>query len=275
MKVPPSGGAELPVALITGSSRGIGLAVAHELAAAGYRIAINGRNPDRLHSAHAGLVNLAVDVLPVQADVTNDDEVKEMIGAVVNRFGRLDVLVNNAGLSMRANLSTLDADACRRMIDVDLLGVILPTRAALPALVKSRGSIIFTSSIAGLIGLPTATLYCAAKSGLRGFADALRIELAPEGVHVGVVYVGFTENEPDKTVLGDGGREISPGRQGHMSRQAVARAFVRLITRRRRQVILTPIGRSAAILTRVAPALVERAIVFARRTHLADRTGIR
>lgn len=262
------------VALITGSSRGIGLATARELAKRGARIVLNARGGPRLDNALDSLRSQGADVIAAPADVTDPDACRAMIQAAVEHFGRLDILVNNAGISMRANLEDLDAAACKKILDLNMHGCVYPTLYAIPQLKQNRGSVVYTSSIAGLIGLPTATLYCAAKTGLRGFADALRCELAPAGVHVGIVYVGFTENDPEKTVEGAGGQAVSPDRPGYMSQADVGKAFADLIESRRRQVALTPIGKFAKFAAWLSPEFVEQTIILSRRAKLSDKLGI-
>ena len=198
-----------------------------------------------------------------------------MVARAVEEYGKIDILINNAGVSMRTNFEDLDAETCRSFIDTNLMGCIYPTLYATPEIKRNRGSIVFTSSIAGLIGVPTATLYCATKAALRGLADSLRCELGPEGVHVGVVYVGFTENDPEKTVVGAAGSAISPDRPAHMSWKQVGAEFADLIENRRSRAVLTPIGKFAEIASRLSPELVTETIVFSRKNKLNERFGIR
>lgn len=263
------------VALVTGSSRGIGLATARALGARGASVALNGRSAGRLNSVAKELTSEGFDAAAFQADISSPEQCREMIEKIVDKFGRLDILVNNAGLSMRADFDTLDAAQCGELINVNLLGAIYPTLHAMPELKKNRGSVVFISSIAGLIGLPTATLYCAAKSALRGFADSLRCEVTPHGVHVGVAYVGFTENAPDKTVVGAAGEALSPNRPALMSQKEVADEIAAMLSARKRETVMTPIGRFAALVGRLSPEAVESAIILSRKYKLNERFGIR
>ena len=263
------------VAVITGSSRGIGLATAHELARYGARIVLNGRGGERLDNAEKQLRDAGCDVIAMPADVTAPEDCERLIRAAVDAFGRLDILVNNAGLSMRANLEDLDAATCKKILDINMHGCVYPTLYAIPQLRKYGGSVVFTSSIAGIIGLPTASLYCAAKTGLRGFADSIRCELASSNVHVGVVFVGFTENDPEKTVAGARGEAVKPDRPGYMTQKDVARAFADLIIHRRRESVLTPVGKFAKLAAWLSPQFVEKAVIFSRKTNLSEKIGIR
>lgn len=263
------------VALITGSSRGIGLATARELARRGAKIALNARGADRLEQARATLTAEGFDVMSAPADVSSAEACRGMVTRTLEHFGRLDILINNAGVSMRAKFEDLDAETCRNIVDANLMGCIYPTIAALPEIKKNRGSIVFTSSIAGLIGLPTATMYCATKTALRGFSESLRCELAPDGVHVGIVYVGFTGNDPDKTVIGAGGGAVPHGRPAHMSQEEVAVEFANLIHKRRPRAVLSPIGKLAELAARLSPDLSGDAISFSVKHRLNERFGIR
>lgn len=263
------------VALITGSSRGIGLATARELARRGARVVLNARGKSRLDAALESMKREGHDAISIQADVTSADACRDMMDRTVEAYGRLDILINNAGVSMRANFEDLDPDTCRNIVDINLMGCIYPTLFSLPEIKKNHGSIVFTSSIAGLIGLPTGSLYCATKAALRGFADSLRCELAQDNVHVGIVYVGFTENDPEKTVIGTKGERISPGRPAHNTQESVAKEFADLIRKRGNRAVLSPVGKLAEYASRFSPDLVEKTIVFSRKHKLNERLGIR
>jgi short-subunit dehydrogenase len=197
-----------------------------------------------------------------------------MVAEVVRTYGKLDILVNNAGLAMSAPLDTIAAETCKSIVDVNLLGCTYATLYSIPQLKRTHGSLVFISSIAGLVGLPTASVYCATKAALSGFAGSLRCELSPGGVHVGVVHVGFTENDPEKTVVGPGGLSVSPVRPAHLRQDEVAKHVADLIGARRRRLVLTPLGKLADLLVRLSPGLVEKLVAVSEHYHLPDRIGI-
>ena len=258
---PDAGGAPFqdpaPVVLITGSSKGIGRETARLFLAAGYAVVINGRNPSKLSQTLSALDDGRGKLLAVAGDVTREKDAENLIGSALRSFGRLDVLINNAGISMRGRFEETTGEVFRRMFDTNLVGSAVVTRAALPALRESRGSLLFISSLAGLRGFPGIAAYSAAKMGLTAYADALRVELAGTGIHVGIVYVGFTENDPDKTVYrGDGSQEAIT-RSSQSSQKDVAKAVYRVVRRRKKVSYLTVFGPLLRFAQRYFPSVVE------------------
>lgn len=263
------------VALITGSSQGIGLATARALAQRGASVMLNARHEDTLTQACAALWKEGHTAHAMAADVSVAAQAQALVASTLEKFGRLDVLINNAGVSMRSEFEELNAAACEKMVAVNLLGSVYPTLHAVAPIRQSGGSIVFISSIAGLVGLPTGSLYCATKTALRGLADSLRCELGPHGVHVGMVYVGFTQNDPAKTVVGVKGGTSAPNRPAHMTQAQVGNAVTHLAQTRQRQVVLTPIGKLARLAAWLSPEMVEKTIILSRQYQLAERMGFR
>ena len=257
------------VALISGASRGVGYATARALAARGMRIVMTARGEARLATSCAELTESGAEVFAVVGDVGRWDDAQTMVNAAVEQFGGLDVLINNAGVSMRGAFEDLAPEVCAEIVNTNLLGPMYLSRAAIPHIKANRGHIVFVSSIAGIVGLPGASTYCATKSALGGLSESLRLELGPAGVHVGVAYLGFTENDPDKRVLGADGSAELPDRPAHHSQAQVADAIVGMIVKRSRQIILTPIGSIADRAHRISPALVERIVARAQASEMA------
>ncbi len=246
--------------LITGSSRGIGRETARLFLARGYSVVINGRDPRKLAETLSSLDDGRGRLLAVAGDMTSEADAAALVSRTAEAFGRLDILINNAGLSMRGSFQDTTAAVFRTMFEANLISAATATRAALPSLRQSKGSVVFVSSLAGVRGFPGIAAYSAAKMGLTAFADALRVELHGQGVAVGIVYVGFTENDPDKTVYrADGSRETI-SRSFSSTQAHVASALFRAAVGRQKRVYLTLYGPLLRFAQRFAPSLVEWAL---------------
>lgn len=255
------------VALVSGASRGVGLATAKALVAREAKVVITARGERRLDDSRRVLELLGGEVEAVVGDVGSWADATRMVTSAIDRFGRLDLLINNAGVSMRGQFTELAPEVCSQTIGTNLLGSVYLTRAAAKHIVEARGSIVFISSIAGLIGLPGASTYCASKSALSGLAESLRLELGPKGVHVGVVYLGFTEHDPEKRILAADGSLVPPDRPAHNSQAFAAETILKVIEQEARQQIMTPIGNVGWIVHRLSPSLVEGLIARAQASQ--------
>lgn len=229
------------VVLVTGSARGIGREAARQALAFGARVVINGRNPESLEAARLSL-GLPERTLAVSADLSQPDEARRLIDAVLNTWGRIDVLINNAGLSMRGAFGDLNPVTVRAMVDANFLSAVWVTQAALPALRNSHGRVMFVSSLAGVRGFPGISLYSASKMALAGLHQSLRAEEKTSGVTAGLIYLAFTQNDPGKTVLGADGVPFRHERRWSMTQEATARAVLRATARGRKRTTLTPAG---------------------------------
>lgn len=190
------------VAVVTGGSRGIGRAVALELAAAGARVLVNYQHSAAAAAEVAGLISQAGgEAFVFQADVSDEQAAQAMIEAALARWGRLDVLVNNAGITDDAPLVRMKPEQWHRVIETDLTSVFLCSRAALPAMRNQRyGRIVSVGSLAGLAGNVGQVNYAAAKAGLVGFTRALAREVAADGITANVVAPGYIDTELVDTV---------------------------------------------------------------------------
>lgn len=248
------------VAVVTGSARGIGLATAERLAGRGARVVLSDVDEERLAAATERLRARGHEALGVPCDVADPEACRRLVEAATGRFGGLDVLVNNAGISIVAPFAEHRPEACRRLVEVNLLGAVHASLAALPELERARGHLVFVASVSGIRAIPTGSLYSASKAALRSLAESLRVELGPAGVHVGVVCPGFTESAEARTVLSGDGTPRPIRRPAHHGPDDVARAIVHLIERRGREVVLTPLGKVTAALERLSPALLDRVL---------------
>ena len=256
------------VALVTGGSRGVGFATAKLLVEKGARVVITARGERRLMESRAKLAAEGGQVAAVTGDVGDWDDAERLVEAAIENFGRLDILVNNAGVSMRGHFADLSREVCDTVAQVNLMGCIYLSHLAIPHIIRNRGQIVFISSIAGLFGLPGASIYCATKKALTGLAESLRIELIPKGVNVGVVYLGFTEHDPEKRILAEDGSLVPPDRPAHHTQAHAASLIVRMLEQRKKQLIMTPAGKAGWLVYRLSPALVEKAVLWAQASKL-------
>ena len=263
------------VVLITGASSGFGANAARLFALEGCKVVLAARRVDRLHALADEIHSAGGHALVAPVDVSKRAEVEVMVKTVLDVYGRIDILFNNAGFGRLDWLEKLDPDRdIETQIDVNLLGLILVTRAVLPHMLKNRsGHIIHMSSVAGYIAAPLYTVYAATKYGVRAFTDALRREVAPFGVRVSGIYPGPAETEFS---MHSGNSNVKKKLKTppalRMSSAAVAYRTVRLAKHPRRAVVMPWYYRIAFFLDAVAPGLVDWFLkaTFVRRYHTAE-----
>jgi dehydrogenase/reductase SDR family protein 7B len=251
------------VVIITGGSSGIGRACALRFAQAGARVVISARNADRLKEVEAELLHNGAEVLAVTGDVANENDCVRLINETLNRFGRIDVLINNAGISMRALFHGIDLKVIRQLMEVNFFGTVYCTRYAMRDLLKSKGSVVGISSIAGFQGLPGRTGYSASKFAMQGFLDALRVENMNTGLHVMTVCPGYTESNIRNAALkADGSAQGESPREEEkmMTSEQVADHIFNGVVNRKREVVLTTQGKLAYHLRKFFPSLVDRLV---------------
>jgi short-subunit dehydrogenase len=251
------------VVIVTGASSGIGEATARAFGRAGDRVVLVARRVGRLQQLAAGLP----DALVVPADLTHVGDVERVPRAALARYGRIDVLVNNAGLGRYDWLEDLPVAEIETQLQVNLLAPILLTRAVLPAmLAQRRGVIVNVGSVAGRIATPTMSVYNAAKFGLDGFSEALRREVGPQGIHVCLIAPGpVAGTEFGAHGAAEGGLRALRGRWGrlrwlHTDADRVAAAIVQLADRPRPRHVLPGIYRAMIAVNALAPGLVDRIV---------------
>jgi NAD(P)-dependent dehydrogenase (short-subunit alcohol dehydrogenase family) len=192
--------------LITGGSSGIGRATALRFASFGARLALASRDADALGRVAREIAALGAESLTVPTDVADAEQCGRAVEAAVERFGRLDVLLCSAGISMRALFADSDLAVLERVLRVNFFGTLYCTHAAVAHVKRSRGSLVAVSSLVGKRGIPSYAAYSASKGAVRGLYESLRVELAADGVHVGVVSPGFVDTPLRERVLGPDGR---------------------------------------------------------------------
>jgi NAD(P)-dependent dehydrogenase (short-subunit alcohol dehydrogenase family) len=226
---------------ITGASSGIGRATAIRLAGIGAQIGISGRNRDALDDVRREIEAAGGIAFVAPADVTASEEVCQAIEATVTHFGKLDILIASAGLSMRAYFDSSSLEAMERVMRVNFFGTLYATHFALPHVKKTKGSLVAISSLTGKRGIPSYAIYGASKFAIQGLYDALRLELMPDGVHVGVVSPAFVDTPLRSNVLGPDGKpwDVPPPPPFRIwpVEKCVDRV-IRLLVKRKRQVLM-------------------------------------
>ncbi len=248
------------VVVITGASSGIGRALAIEFASKGARLTLGSRRTELLEVLRNELHT--AEILIQKTDVSNEKDCRILIDETIKRFGQIDVLINNAGISMRALFEDVDLNVIRNLMDVNFYGTVYCTKFALPHLLKTKGSLVGVISIAGYVGLPGRTGYSASKFAIRGFLDTVRIENLKKGLHVLVAAPGFTASEVRKAALTEDGSqqgETPRDESQMMSAQDCARHIVRAVEKRKRSLILTfTEGKLTVFLGKFFPALLDK-----------------
>ena len=259
--------------LITGGTSGIGRACALVFGRAGYAVAVTGRDAARLADTAGALAAAGVAHLTVQADVGDDAAAARAVADTVARFGGLDVLINNAGLSMRAKFADVDVKVLEQLMQTNFFGTVYTTKAALPHLLARKGTVVGISSIAGFRGLPGRTGYSASKFAMNGFLEALRTELLPTGVNVLTAAPGFTASNIRHTALLANGQtqNDTPRDEGQMmTSEAVATHLLHAVARRRRTLVLTGQGKLTVFLNKWLPGLTDKLVLANFRKEEGD-----
>jgi short-subunit dehydrogenase len=248
------------VVIVTGASSGIGRATALEFARNGSKVVIAARSADKLRSLEEEIKEIGGTSLAVVTDVSKEEDCRRMVEATIEKFGTVHILVNNAGISMRALFKEVQISVLKRLMDVNFWGLVYCTRYALPYIVANKGSVIGVSSTAGYHGLPGRTGYSASKFAIHGFLETLRIEYMPQKLHVMIIMPGFTSSEIRKHALVADGSEqgVSPREEKKMmTPEYVAHWVLKGIRKRKRNKIMTVSGRLIALLQRIFPKTVD------------------
>ncbi len=249
------------VVVITGASSGIGEALAYEFASLGARVVMGARSEEKLAGIAEKLHERGTQCAFRATDVTREADCQALIGLAAERFGGIDILICNAGISMRALFDEVDLQVLKRLMDVNFWGAVYCTKYALPYIQASHGSIVGVSSVAGLHGLPGRTGYSASKYALHGFLETVRIENLKKNVHVMIAAPGFTAtNVRFSALTADGSSQgSSPREEGKMmTAPEVAHRIAKGIARHKRLLLMEFNGRATALIKKFAPALLDR-----------------
>jgi len=250
------------VIIITGASSGIGLGCAREFAQRGAKLTLAARSADKLEEIKAELQSKGSEVLTIKTDVSIEDDCRNMVDETIKRFGKIDILLNNAGISMRATFKDVDLKVIKQIMDVNFWGTVYSTKYALPYILEQKGSVVGVSSIAGYVGLPGRTGYSSSKFAIHGFLEALRVENLKAGLHVLIAAPGFTASNVRKAALTANGTNQgnTPRKESKMMKaEDVAVHMANAIIKRKSTLVLTFLeGKFTVFLKKFAPALLRR-----------------
>lgn len=260
--------------LITGASSGIGAELARQFAAAGAKVALSARDAERLSHVAAECRQLGAEALVVPGDVSVEADCARIVRTTVEHFGKLDTLVNNAGLGASGLFAQItDLSIFDTLMRVNYLGSVWCTAHALPHLTRTQGRVVAISSLTGLTGVPKRTAYAATKHAMAGFFDSLRVELADSGITVTVIYPGFVFSEINRHALSPDGRPFGERAYKRTPKETMAtdeccRQILRATARRDRDLVMTWRGKIGRMLKLISPRLVDamaRRVIAARQ----------
>lgn len=249
------------VVAITGGSDGIGKALVDALLSQGAKVATCARNQDKLYKLQ--VENPGMPLHLVTADVSSENDCRSFIESAINAFGGIDIIINNAGISMRSLMKDTDPSVIKKLMDVNFMGTVYCTRFALDSIIDRKGVIVGVSSIAGYRGLAGRSGYSASKFALQGWLEALKAELMDDGVHVMWVCPGFTTSNIRQAALDADGRSLGDSTmdEGKMMTAAeCAGHILQAIMQKKRTLVLTGQGKRAVWLNKLFPSLADKMV---------------
>ncbi len=249
------------VVVITGGSEGIGKALVDIFLASGAKVATCARNYDKLYQMQSNYPGKPL--LIHTTDVSKENECRLFIELVVKTYGTIDILINNAGISMRSLFNEVELDTIRKVMDVNFWGSVYCTKFALPYIIKNKGSVVGISSIAGFRGLPGRSGYSASKFAVNGWLEAIRTELLDSGVNVMWVCPGFTASNIRNAALNSSGEshgETPMDEKSMMSSEECAVFILQAIEKRKRTLVLTFTGKRTVFMNKFFPNLADKLV---------------
>ncbi|RLD48320.1 MAG: short chain dehydrogenase [Bacteroidetes bacterium] len=252
------------IIIITGASSGIGKACALEFARQGAKVVLAARTESNLKKVETEIIKSGGEAYSIKTDVRKIDDCKNLIDKTIKKYKKIDILINNAGISMRASFEDLNLSVIKELMDTNFYGAVYCTKFALPYLLKQKGTVIGISSITGLTPLPGRTGYAASKHAMDGFLNTLRLENYRKGLNVLIVHPGFTNSNIRNTALNKNGLaqgETPRDEEKMMSSERVAQIIAKAAHKRERDLILTNQGKLAVWLHRKFPGITDRIIL--------------
>lgn len=249
------------VVVVTGGTDGIGKALVETLLDMGAKVATCGRNHDKLYQLQSQHPSAALHTMV--ADVSSENDCRRFIETTIKFFGGVDILINNAGISMRAILKDVSLDAIRKVMDINFYGAVYCTKYALESIIERKGTIVGVSSIAGYRGLPGRSGYSASKYALQGWLEAVKTELLHDGVHVMWVCPGFTTSNIRNAALNKDAESHgeTPMDEGSMmSAEECAGHILKAVRKKKRTLVLTFTGKRTVFLNKFFPGLADKLV---------------
>lgn len=247
------------VVVITGGSDGIGKALVHEFLLLGAKVATCSRNHDKLYQLQISHPSFPLHTKV--ADVGIEEDCRQFITSCIEAFGTIDVIINNAGISMRALFKDVDIEVIKKVMDINFYGAVHCTKFAFEEILKNKGQIVSISSIAGYRGLPGRSAYSASKFALNGWMESLRTELFNEGVNVLTVAPGFTASNIRNTALNSTGNsqgESPMDETKMMSSEECAKEIIKAMLKRKSRLTLTFTGKRTIMMNKLFPNLTDK-----------------
>lgn len=247
--------------MVTGGSDGIGKALVDTLIQLGAKVATCARNQDKLYDLQ--LLHSGKPLHTIVADVSIYNDCKNFIDSTIQVFGGIDILINNAGISMRALVKDLDVEVIEKVMDINFKGTLYCTKLALNSITERKGTIVGVSSIAGYRGLPGRSGYSASKFAVHGFLEALRTEMADSDVNVMWVCPGFTSSNIRQAALNKKGNaqgESPMDEKKMMSSLKCAEHILRAVEKRKRTLVLTFNGKQTVFMNKFFPSLADKLV---------------
>ena len=247
------------VVMVTGGTDGIGKALVDELLQAGAKVATCGRDHDKLYRLQSIYPSSFLHIMV--ADVSSENDCRRFIETTIKVFGGIDILINNAGISMRALLKDVSTEVVRKVMDINFFGAVYCTKFALPSLIERKGTIVGISSIAGYRGLPGRSAYSASKYALRGWLEAIKTELLQDNVHVMWVSPGFTTSNIRNAALNKNAEshgDTPLDESKLMSAEECAHRILKAVEKKRRTLVMTFTGKQTVFVNKFFPKLADR-----------------
>jgi short-subunit dehydrogenase len=247
------------VVVVTGGTDGIGKALVEELLQEGAKVATCGRDNDKLYRLQSSFPSSPLHTMV--ADVSSENDCRRFIETTIKNFGGVDIIINNAGISMRALIKDASTEVIRKVMDINFFGMVYCTKYALPSIIERKGTIVGVSSIAGYRGLPGRSAYSASKWAMQGWLEAIKTELLHEKVHVMWVCPGFTTSNIRSAALNKNAEvngESLMEENKMMPADECARHILNAIRKKKRTLVLTFIGKRTIFMNKFFPKLADR-----------------